>query len=606
MKSTNQLIRKIEIQSFRSIEKLSIDKIGIINVFSGINDVGKSNILKALNLFFNGYTDFFKPLKFDVDYNKISRAKMRRSAKMKQLIKVRIYLNPPSTYETLASEKNIFIEKQFDRFGNVTEKYSTNDSKKKTSITKLFHRIKYIYVPALKGEKVLQYLLSLIGERELISKKGIQSLNKEIKEKTSDLTEILKSSGVEIGTTFGLPTLLSDFWQRLSVNTEYEQFDKLDKEIKGKNANSQLDKELFNIPLLLRGEGIKSKYIPPLLQWLNQNDKNKIFVWGIDEPENSLEFRLADQLARLFYNKYAVRNQIFITSHSLAFINPPNDVKFKPKRYEIYKDDLGGTKCKDFEALLNLKNNGNHTNKAKLFIDLGVIEAQKDFMEHYREVISQNENLQATLDNVTEPLLIVEGKTDKIIISTAWKKLYGEKKIEMPFDIYSSEINPEKGGGGAEAVRRALEYISMLPNKRIIIGIFDNDREGNNQFKGLNKSIFEEHKEQVICRKHIQKNIYALLLPCPQNRRSFVGEKFNQRYLTIEHYFTDEILEQYNLIGDKIASDSNIFHIKNGSKVGFANNITKFDKNSFQEFSILFEKILSILENKVKCNEIHV
>ena len=59
----NNLIKKIEISSFRSIEKISIE-VSEINVFSGINDVGKSNILKALNLFFYGNTDFLRPLKF--------------------------------------------------------------------------------------------------------------------------------------------------------------------------------------------------------------------------------------------------------------------------------------------------------------------------------------------------------------------------------------------------------------------------------------------------------------------------------------------------------------------------------------------------------------
>ena len=58
----NDLITKIEIISFRSIERIIIP-VKEINVFSGVNDIGKSNILKALNLFFNNQTDFLKPLK---------------------------------------------------------------------------------------------------------------------------------------------------------------------------------------------------------------------------------------------------------------------------------------------------------------------------------------------------------------------------------------------------------------------------------------------------------------------------------------------------------------------------------------------------------------
>lgn len=47
------MIEKIEIQYFRSIYRIVITGVGNINVITGKNDVGKSNVLRALNLFFN-------------------------------------------------------------------------------------------------------------------------------------------------------------------------------------------------------------------------------------------------------------------------------------------------------------------------------------------------------------------------------------------------------------------------------------------------------------------------------------------------------------------------------------------------------------------------
>ena len=47
------MIEKIEIQYFRSIYRTTITDVSEINVFTGKNDVGKSNVLRALNLFFN-------------------------------------------------------------------------------------------------------------------------------------------------------------------------------------------------------------------------------------------------------------------------------------------------------------------------------------------------------------------------------------------------------------------------------------------------------------------------------------------------------------------------------------------------------------------------
>ena len=62
------LLKKIHIKNFRSIvdETITLDD---FNVFVGLNDCGKSNVLKALNLFFNGETEIGVPLDFPRDYS---------------------------------------------------------------------------------------------------------------------------------------------------------------------------------------------------------------------------------------------------------------------------------------------------------------------------------------------------------------------------------------------------------------------------------------------------------------------------------------------------------------------------------------------------------
>ena len=45
-------IKEIRIRNFRSIVKADI-QLSDLTLFVGLNDVGKSNVLKALNLFFN-------------------------------------------------------------------------------------------------------------------------------------------------------------------------------------------------------------------------------------------------------------------------------------------------------------------------------------------------------------------------------------------------------------------------------------------------------------------------------------------------------------------------------------------------------------------------
>lgn len=586
------LIKKIEISGFRSIENVTLNA-QEINIFSGSNDVGKSNILKALNLFFNTQTDFLRPLKFDDDYNKIARAKAIRSSKGKQLIKVRIYLNPPNSYNILKDSGSIFLERQFDRFGIRTEKFpnfSTDENKKRAAITRLINKVKYIYIPALKGEDVLQYLLSLIGEQELVSEKDILGLNDSIKTKTNDLQEILDTSGISIGTSFGLPTLLSDFWQKLSVNTLYDNFKKLDDEIKGSNGDRPLNASQFSISLLNRGEGIKSKYIPPLLQWLDKNDRSKMFIWGIDEPENSLEFGLSDKLSRLYFNDYALHNQIFLTSHSLAFINPPENIKVKPAVYKVYQDDFGSTKFENFNNLFK------NQDKLELFEELGILIAQKEFIESYRKTVNERNSLKKQMDESSKPVLIVEGKTDKWIIDIAWKKLFPNKACNfnvIPSGIY---LNEDESEGNSEQVRRAIEYLSTISKEKTLIGIFDNDREGNEQFKGLNNRIFEEHKLTSISRKHKKSNTYGILLPVPEFRKTFVeGRNLLYRFFEIEHYFSDQVLKANNLKGDKILN-SDVFEIKSKAKTEFAKNtIPSLAACEFANFKPLFDEIEKLI-----------
>lgn len=69
-----KIIEKIEIKHFRSFlgtpqpYKTEIIDVNDLNIFSGANDSGKSNILRALNLFFNDEISYGVPFEFDRDF----------------------------------------------------------------------------------------------------------------------------------------------------------------------------------------------------------------------------------------------------------------------------------------------------------------------------------------------------------------------------------------------------------------------------------------------------------------------------------------------------------------------------------------------------------
>jgi len=192
-----------------------------------------------------------------------------------------------------------------------------------------------------------------------------------------------------------------------------------------------------------------------------------------------------------------------------------------------------------------------------------------------------------------KPLIITEGKTDKRILEIAWKKLYPSKNIPFDIEVSGVEIEEEKKQGNADLVKRALELDKHID--RIIIGIFDNDNEGNSQFKGLKKKVFEDYNINNFIRKHLIKPIYAILLPPPNFRRKFVHESdVGQRCFVIEHYFSNEVLEKNQMKGNSLYG-SEMFKVNNG-KDNFSKAIEKLEKEEFKHFKLLFDRIEKIIE----------
>jgi len=85
-----QVIKRIEIQYFRSIYNIVIKDFSDLNMLSEKNDVGKSNILKALNLFFNNEVESGKEFIFADNFNLSRLQEVRKdSVKGKQFIKLK-------------------------------------------------------------------------------------------------------------------------------------------------------------------------------------------------------------------------------------------------------------------------------------------------------------------------------------------------------------------------------------------------------------------------------------------------------------------------------------------------------------------------------------
>ncbi len=194
-----RLIEKIEIQHFRSFDggdryekrtPVVVPHLKDVNIFSGANDSGKSNLLRALNLFFNGEVipgqafDIHKDLSNNHRARSDQRISEKRKAGAKDVrqrdlwVKIKIYFSIPKNRGVLPA--HFYVEKTWDKNGESKEKNSNIflmkekekkgklNEKEKTSLqmslTKFLNNIKFEYVPAIKDRSYFRSLFAKLQD----------------------------------------------------------------------------------------------------------------------------------------------------------------------------------------------------------------------------------------------------------------------------------------------------------------------------------------------------------------------------------------------------------------------------------------------------------
>lgn len=325
-KSRNKttVIRKIEIRKFRSFDQVEIET-GSLNIYSGKNNSGKSNILKALNLFFNQKNNYDIPYNHQDDFNKAFGG----AAGGRRTIEITVYFWPCGegalkdnfhVKRIFSADNPIYEQHLYSENPKTQEKIDKNDGNTIRQFTRFLNKIEYIYVPAIRDKK---FIKTLLLNFEAIIRNDISG--EDFDNKISELSTILsdKSSGIskDFEKFIGLPAHAS-----LSSNTQDVlgaiSIDILSGiQIKNKKAKKDGGGKIVNLPVNLfsSGDGIVMSYLVFFLAFLTRKT-NKRYIWGFEEPENSLEYSKVQQLAQDFYGNFSHTAQIFVTTHSPAFI----------------------------------------------------------------------------------------------------------------------------------------------------------------------------------------------------------------------------------------------------------------------------------------------
>lgn len=315
-----KLVTNIRIEGFRSIREADIELDADLTAFAGLNNSGKSNVLRALNAFFNDETDSGQPLNVDRDYFRPDRLKKKRKR-----IRVSIKFQLPASFKfrrgleatnTLLGSNTFSVMKEWVR-DNPLPSFFLNgnalDLNDRQRLAAFLQLIRYRYVPnrVLPTELIRnehQSLRNVLIRRLAKKSKGNADAFDAIRESSVRMIESLAKRFEEACPGQGTVTLATPTsWQDLAFTFGY-----------------RLAQNGVEIEDAAQGSGIQSLLMLETLylidrDYFQQFGWKQAAIWGLEEPESSLhsslEARVAAYLAGVASDPKS-RLQVLCTTHS--------------------------------------------------------------------------------------------------------------------------------------------------------------------------------------------------------------------------------------------------------------------------------------------------
>lgn len=418
-------ITKIDIRNFRSVRNLSLSP-GKLAVLVGKNDSGKSNVLRALNLFFNGRTMPADDFDFEADHNVFNNPNRRAKE-----ILIKLEIEMPESYRATNGDFVVW-ERRWRSEGLVHDEYSGRrrvagprggtrfemvEIPKQSNAHALLRNINFIYVPAIKDLEYFSELrasiydiIAEVADREF--RNSSQDFEKSISHQLEDLTNQITAS-LGFRSRLALPKDLSHIFESLDFLSEGQ-----------------------DISLDARGDGIKARHIPLILKFMADKKRSlqgrgaqpHTFIWGYEEPENNLELSSCVELADQFWDFIDQGvSQIFLTTHSPVFYNLHRKQEKTDNLiscHHIFREaDEEGTK-----QLADLDDLDDRMGTTALFAPL--VEELEDRVRRQEQARAEVE----LLAQANRRKIFVEGDSDARIIKKALKVFAPDKADEIDIE----------------------------------------------------------------------------------------------------------------------------------------------------------------------------
>jgi predicted ATPase len=198
----------------------------------------------------------------------------------------------------------------------------------------------------------------------------------------------------------------------------------------------------------------------------------------------------------------------------------------------------------------------------------------------------QPEPVFVPIEATVKPLLLVEGKSDKQIISCAWNKLY--PGTEMPFEI---KWPNEPHEGGAREVQKQLAYFVQHGSQKVL-GMYDADQAGLNNFNGTTCKTESFVVDPTITNLKISRKVGATYIPSCPGRELYFNENPQLAFLVLEMYLSDSDLQTLAIVEATkiIFAGQELIKIKTNHSISDS-DLEALPVESFENFKVLFDHV---------------
>lgn len=474
------LFREIQIKGFRSLLDVRVKNSPNFPItVCGENNIGKTNLLSAMDVFFN---DLFREDKLfdpstDIPYHIFYGS--RGGSTKTDII---------GTFEEADTGKAYKIAATF-RDGKDTAYKINRKPVSEEDAKKILSQFKFILVKA-NNVNIPEVISEVLDNGVLLPLDKLRGRNKtgplqKLSEFIEESEKVVKKIEKDINKIFKSTMTDNNELSNKSLKIQFAKFEKLRDAIRDMTSVTLDDGN--SLPIELKGSGAQRAVFITLMKFIASKSKKQV-IWGLDEPEVFLQPSLQKTLFKNFKELCEKPNQsIFVTTHSPHFIDlnrlrnthlfgsSLDEKIFKRKNNQIfYKRDTRPIECGSIseKALLIKQHLGLESNDAWSVMPVNVVTEGSDDTMYFKACMN--------LNGITPPNFLDAGGAGNISAYLQFFESFAEDLEFKP--IFNCVFDEDEAGRMGKSKIKPNKF-KNIEVRVVDLPRYDNKHHGNLKYE---------------------------------------------------------------------------------------------------------------------------